>query len=564
MEKTGPENSFYQDGGDIVPLSKYLLVLIAWWREVVLGTILTGAGGAGLLLTAELILPRYESFCDVAIIPTETDVSIDNTLRTATNASQSRRFDAAARREALLGLIRNGSVAQAVAERLRSQGDEEEPKAARLLEQIRARLVTDSGTMGTIKNISDLIRITSRADGKEKAAFLANAWAEEYVKHVNVLYQQVPEDVIHGVLAELGRAQKTYAAAQQNLEAFLADNNISEPERQINLKKEFATRLRNFQIISFESLLSKSLETQTRRSELYKIQTSEKRKYIEMLHQTRRDLLRLQTNTRTLRQQIEESGETNIVSNNLAVLLLKAEAYGSLPDFSGVLDLHIDASVLNHAGGADQAADLDVLSTLLQNRLALTDKEIAALGKNLSEPDFSLLYSDLNAGDRSLSKSLTPELALLPGSAKNDSSTGADPLEASLREFLSESRDIPIVKDVENDIRSLEAKQERLNSTLTHLTRERDLRRSTLETLQNENIELVLTMASAGAQVRLATQAVPPEDTNYPSPLLIAFLSSLAGLSAAVCFAFVANRLGVYPLLGKHGRSLSEQLRDSR
>lgn len=559
MEKSEPQNSSFQQEKDVVPLGSYVLALAAWWRESLLGMILAGVGGAGLLLTAELILPRYESFCDVALIPTEANISIDDTLRMATTSKRARRVEVEARREGLLGLVHNGSVAMAVAERLGDRWDEKKPRAAELLEQIHARMVVSVQSQNRYR-VSDLVRITARADGAEKAAALADAWAAEYVKHVNVLYQQVPENVLRGVAGELTTAREAYAAAQQKLGAFVANNPVPQLERIIAEKKEVLENAQKVRTAATDAHFSRIRNQFEGTSALESILTDGRNSTLRERYETLRILHRLKKNAHALRLQIEVGGERSVGSNHLPLLLIKAEAYGSLSKLSDTLHINLNGAHPIHANSVEQKADLDALIESMEDLYAKTTLDV--------EKIITVLLTSENAGenDSSTPPSHIPSVydGLLQNSFRlNSPSAGKKRTLLSLDELTFEEHEV-FLPALEKEIQELEAEKEEAAAVLRSLTLDRDIQHSALEGLQNESVELQLTRASASAQVRLAAQAVPATDTIYPSPLLIAFLSGSAGLLAMMGFALAANGVGVRPPLGRRGPLRSKKRGDDR
>lgn len=562
MEKSEPQNSSFQQEIGVVPLGSYVFALAAWWRESVLSMILAGVGGAGLLLAAELILPRYESFCDVAIIPTEANVSIDDTLRMATTSVRARHFEAEARREGLLGLVHNGSVARVVAERLRNRWDEKKPEAAELLKQIHARLVVSNKVSGSRANVSDLIRITARTDGAKKAAAIASTWAEEYVKHVNVLYQQVPENVLHGVASELTAAREAYAVTQQKLEAFVANDSSSHLERLISQKKGIIENVQKVWIAATEAHFSKVLNTFESSSAHELILAEGRNSVLRENYEAIRILHRLRKNARALRLQIKDGGEGLVGSNYLPLLLLKAEAFGSLSKLSDALDINLDGTYPIHANLAEQEADVDAFIEAVDNQYTKMTQDIVEIVQLLSEIHGSE-NGQLNNIPPNFSKSPPDSLLIYSPSGSPGTPDTDHPFQMhfSVPDFDDEDSSL---SSLEEEIQVLTAEVEKNAAMLKYLTQDRDIRRSALESLQNESVELQLTRASASAQVRLAAQAVPAIDTIYPSPLLIAFLSGLAGLLTMMGFALVANGVGMRPPLGKRGPLWSKKRGDDR
>lgn len=234
------------------PLWKYLLVLTAWWREMVVGAALFTVLVSGAAWAVRLILPTYETFADVTIVGAMANRSLDD-APSVSGLNQRDRM--APRRAALAGLVHNTSVARKVIERLRGQLDEEEAREAVLLERIAAEIFMTRNV--NRREGSDLIRITARADSPEKTAAIANAWAEEYVIHVNRLYEPARESLTAAITEELKRAREDYHAAQSDLEAFMAGNNLDRLNRLIEAKNGILAQLTDLWRAGIDSRFSK-------------------------------------------------------------------------------------------------------------------------------------------------------------------------------------------------------------------------------------------------------------------------------------------------------------------
>lgn len=234
------------------PLWKYLLVLTAWWREMVVGAALFTVLVSGAAWAVRLILPTYETFADVTIVGATANRSLDD-APSVSGLNQRDRM--APRRAALAGLVHNTSVARKVIERLRGQLDEEEAREAVLLERIAAEIFMTRNV--NRREGSDLIRITARADSPEKTAAIANAWAEEYVIHVNRLYEPARESLTAAIAEELKRAREDYHAAQSDLEAFMAGNNLDRLNRLIEAKNGILAQLTDLWRAGIDSRFSK-------------------------------------------------------------------------------------------------------------------------------------------------------------------------------------------------------------------------------------------------------------------------------------------------------------------
>lgn len=545
MEKTASDNHLYPEGEEFIPLGRYAFVLVAWWREIILGAILTAVGGGGGLLAIQVILPQYESSADVAIIPTSTNVSIDDKLRTGMTESRLRGTEARARRYALVGLVFNGTVAKAVIERLGGKLDEEEAKAARLIQQISADMVSTGTTLSNEKILSDLIRITVRANTPEKASAIADAWGEEFVNHVNTLYQQVPTRVIRGITDEQSRAQASYETAQQNLEAFIANSKTSRLERRISMGIKTVEAYRALTDHLTESMFVEKIEDIKRARSVHEIETETSKRSLTEILNLRARLNILKTNARALWHQIEIGGEATAGSNELAILLLKTASFVNSPS-----ELPANLEIKHDLGNippdtAAQMANIDAIVNAIERQIEIYDTyEKKYLGQITSGRTVSS-YPPQENGSTTLPGKVGPEPYFLPSDRTPKSING-------------ESRWEPYIRDVENQTRLFEMEREKELSKLADLTRERDLRRSALGSLQNERVELLLTKASAAAQVRLASQSVSPVNQIYPRLKSVVPLSGVAGLLGMMGFVFFVNAVGVRPLLGRRRPDRSE------
>lgn len=498
-------------------LRRYVLVLIAWWREIIGGTALIAAGIGTAVLASQLLWPTYGTSADAVIIHAATNVSMDTTIEAAPERNRDR-ARLMARRAALLGLVHNGSVARAVIERLDGLLSERESTEARLLPKIDAALVVASNS--TLRYGSDLIRVTARTDSPEKAAAIADAWTEEYVSHVNRLYSRVPENLVASIAAAVESARRNYVAAQRDLERFTAVTSIDRVSRLIESKKEIVNQLR-------------VLETTTN--------TASIRAHTELLvdeYATRSKLLQLITAVRSLRTQIELGSEAGSASTGLALALLKVGIHSLSTDPPDSLEIKVDSSAF-HADTADQLADVDALLLSLEKQVEQSGMNVERLSENLyGEPTAAvgsgaLLAADAGGGSPNSSQRSSRFLDRLRSSVEGGISTPID-------SFLSE---------LEDEILDLEVKREAADAERASLVQHRDNMRSALESLEKESVELRLALAAETPQLRVASQAVVP--TNHDGlPLLpIVILAAIFGLLTMTCLACFANAMNWHPLL---------------
>lgn len=480
-------------------LREGILVLVAWWREIlclsVVGAIL-GTGWYALTLD-------YEAAADVVVLRARTGVVFDDE-RFTTLPDQGRQpaAELLAGRDTLFGLASSGAVALAVSERLNQEAADFEWEPASLLESVEAELVGARGARNTRGQTSAMVRIRARAGSPENAALIANAWAGAYVDLVNTLYAPDSAQQLASITHELANAQYAYDVAQRELEVFMASNE---------------TRRLGQEVMARVAVLTGYFSTE-----------------VESLNENRaasRRLRMLLSAVQSLREQAEMGGATSLASNGLAIQLLKVEAYvtaakaapseapsqsGDSPgltlDFGSFGNLHADAS--------SQRDDLGALEQALQSWLTHLDGEIARQTGNLLSSGFYSIFS------------ATP-LDELPG---------------------PESKDGAAVLSIESyyeDIRTLEARLEALRKRKEQLTSQRDRLFTALDVLRNKEAEFRLAAAVSQPELRLASPAVQPNSlpaigTHLLTPALV---SAAVGGLLGVAVAFFSNLLGRGPIL---------------
>ena len=482
-----------QDGYEGVGLRNYVLVLAAWWREIVLGAVLVAAAGVGSVLALNVVLPKYETTADVAIIHRDSAVSIDQTFRAVSEQTKrARTRDLASQRAALVGLVHHGGVAGKVLEQLSGLLEDDRYSVVDLLESVEAELVTLG--VATRRNQSDLIRITVSAASPQKAAAIADAWAREYVNAVNLLYEQVPQDLIDSVQNKLDEAKATYEDSQKRLEAFLAENSIGRLER-----KEAAIIEEIASLHELSKLRSYSMKHRTLHTTI---------DLISDYHDTKRRLTSLLEDVRSLRFEIGKGDEAGSVSNGIAIQLIKIQAYAMTNTLPEGIRIHVDKIRPIHTDAAKQRFEIERLSEALEVRIEKIDEDVQRLSDTIIEKS---RYIDL------------------PGSAQ-----GLDDVDQA-------------IEDREGTINMIQVQKETAAGKFDRLTQDRDLAKSILNTLQNEVIELQLSSAAASSQVRFVTPAVAPKDSAWPSPILTATIGGVLGLLIMPLFAFTANATGISP-----------------
>lgn len=327
---------------DEIDLRKYLDILIRWWREIVLITLTTVVLAAIGILALRFLLPaQYEASADVAIVRTVSDVNFDERFRTDPENLGTDFTSLSARRSALLGLVATGAIAQEVITQLGDSLSGNEQNPANLLDMVEAELASVAGPGSD----SDLIRINVTADNAEKAAAIANAWARIYVREVNTIYGQVPNEVMTSIQTELATAEKQYLTSQANLETFTASNRIDE-------------------LTGAVTILQQRVEQEVSLQKAYLLQWEDTQEQLATVS--------------ALRTQVEQGGEGAARSNMAALQILKMSVFGMTPE-----GLQVEVRDLPDVNQQAMLTDLDGLLQSLTQRLGDLETKIAAGGIQL-------------------------------------------------------------------------------------------------------------------------------------------------------------------------------------
>ena len=496
-------------------LREGILLLANWWREIVCLTLLSVIlGTAWYVVTLE-----YEAAADVVVLRARTGVVFDDE-RFTTLPEQGRQpaAELLAGRDTLFGLASSGAVALAVSERLNENANGIPWEPAGLLRSVDAELVGTRGARNTRGQTSAMVRITARAGSPSDAALIANAWAEAYVNLVNTLYAPNSARQLASITDELVQAQQAYNAAQDELEAFVSANEARQVEQEVAAR---VAVLEGY----FESEIEGLNENRA----------------------TRRRIRRLLSAVRSLGEQVETAGVTDLASNRLAIQLLKVEAYvtaskltpsdTSTPDDDSP-DLILDFGGFGnvHEGAPSQRADLEALDQALQSWLAGLDSAIARQSANLLSTGFYSAFPVTHFGESSVAPSG----------------------DGGVQEALG-------IETYYEDIRSLEARLEALVRQEAQLTSQRDRLFTALDVLRNREAEFRLAAVVSQPELRLASQAVQPLPLPSIGIHLLApvVISAVAGVVLGVGLTCIGNLSGNQPLLVRNPNREKGEPRES-
>jgi uncharacterized protein involved in exopolysaccharide biosynthesis len=225
---------------DEIDLKPYLQALLRrWW--VVIGIAAGMAVIVGVITT--LRTPPYTASASLLIVPASSQVTLDNrftsrdSLLFTTTTNQ---------REALLGLVKDPTLAERVANTLRAAGT----------------VPTDAGGselvgLITVETDGDLVKITARADSSDHARQIAEGWAQEYARLVAETYTRDATS-LELVQQQLREAQERYRTAQAAVEAFIAKGELAEAEQNMRRLSDIVNNARSAGTDRFASYLRRN------------------------------------------------------------------------------------------------------------------------------------------------------------------------------------------------------------------------------------------------------------------------------------------------------------------
>ena len=223
----------YSPYDDEIDLRKYLDILIAWWKEILLlGVVAAVAAGLGVFVLRAIATPQYEAKADIVMARLFSEIALDQRVSIS---GDSQGTNVVSRRAALVALVRSGIIAQAVSEELGDLLSAEERAPSKLLEKVQAETLMASDG----RTASDLIRVTVTADDPEKAATIANAWAKHYIRQANTVFGQIPQEGPRVGAGRLDGAATAHQAAYRP-QTYTATSPIDTLQRQIG-ERSFVT-----------------------------------------------------------------------------------------------------------------------------------------------------------------------------------------------------------------------------------------------------------------------------------------------------------------------------------
>ena len=543
MNANTEEDTSRQDGGSgRGNLSEYIVTLAAWWREIVLGAFLFAAIGGSAPLIQRYLFPKFEASALVAIVWTDdeyTGKSVnkgDGRLNITPFQADTK---AGAVRTTLIGLVKSGKIAETVAEQFNELHRERDRRFGK--SQLIGLISGEPAIIGfpSQANQTDLIRITAETDSPESAASLANLWAEEYRIEMNHLYQQRNSSLDNSGSNRLAELTNAYDKLKIKLEKFYRERKTPQLERQIKANEKYISYLQDIWHRTTTTLIGTKIRAQL--------------ESLERKYDTRIKLEELLSSAQGLLSQIEKGDEGAVSPNNeLAIELLKAQAYIITDGLPNTVEINFNNTLGIHMDLMEQSADLSGFVAFLRRRIdeislvitkqteALSVHLASSKGGNNPRAVQSPTHSTPRPKDGGASRVLPSKL-----------------FQVDIMRDLPASNDAPLLQFIsmkEDDNRSMRSQIENEAFMEQELTQERNLIQSTIGALQAHNADEMFGRTNAPLRLYLASPAVPPLQPSGLHPITATSISGCAALLIEIILVLILNAHGVRPFLNKRNR----------
>lgn len=537
---------------DEIDLRIYIDALLRWWWLIALAALVTGAVAFGV---SRLMPPVYEARAGVVTLKSRVEISLGSGFQSVTEddlslsaqvQGSSALLDRNKRRlNTLVGMVKNGVIAEQVSAELKDVLTEEEARPGELLANVRGEILSgDSGD-------SDTIQIIVSYTDPVKAAAIANAWARAFELHVNGVYGEASYSPFADISEQVTAAKVAFDQAQETYITFLGEEDrTAELTRQIEEDEVIIGRLRQGRQNSAATVIEAQTDTQQRvftttvASEIDANLTVFEAQKDELL----RDFLRAYTQTHRLetllddanlmRQQLVFGGDDSARTNGLALLAFKSRVFAAssgLPFETLELTLPSVDALSPESSAAQQLADIDAL-------IEAMEKEYSRLESLIAEQSGALLSGESYRFLDTLSPEYLNVEELASGQALERASDweGLLPFTALLEAPLSQE-----IERLEARVQALTAQVAQLQGRKEELQQNRDLAWSAYSNLLSKEQEIAIATTSAGSDVRFAIQAAPPQKPVSPKTLVNTVTGLAIGLMSGVFGAFLFSYLGL-------------------
>lgn len=543
---------------DELDLRLYLGILLHWWREILLLTLLFPILVFALATWfSRDEVPLYTAEAQVVIARITSTIELDERVSTTASASQT---DQLIWRNSLLAHAVSDDIARVVTEQLKDELPAEMQSPSVLARMVKADIASGSDT----RSSSNIIQISVTTPDPEISARVADTWAVAFVDYVNNLYGEVPEATLLRVEEERQRARTAYEAAQAEYEAYLGNNRLNELNRQITVKDSLRTaiiasavQIANTVAVSetvarlelYQALMGLPAESQL---EAVQLQQRDNRSRLAQTLEERQVLEGILRRARVMEDSLVAGGEGAAASNALALEILKVDAFARLPEEVGRKVLSIGATPGTLVTLDAQLADVRGLIAALETTLAGLDTEIA------ERYQYQVATPELAALDAMVTTNAAGQPVLVqPASAAYTASLAA--AYAGLLTPPSVLGELPLVArggmdaateqfvaQLEVELRELQAQLAVEQARQQDMVRTREIAWNAYDAMLTKAQELNVLRSSSNSELRMGSRAlVPARPDPEPSLLVPLVASGLIGLFLAALVALVSNALGV-------------------
>lgn len=343
---------------DEIYLRYYVQLLVKRWpliRDVVIVVVLATLV-FGVIMPG-MVPPTFTAKSYIGLVRSRATVVFDQRIQLASqDAASGPRAASEVRLNSVVRLVKHPSIATAVAPVL-----QEKIPLSELLGMVSAKLIDNT----------ELIEIKAVAGKSELAVEVANAWAKEYTKLINTLYAETPSEQLT-LESQIANNKARYQEAQARLVDFTRSSNaesLQQRARLFSIAVSYLTANTNKEALDIPPEFS--------------IVPPELRAIRELatFYQTKLKLQGVNRDAMSLQTQLEGGGDAEAFSSQLAVLVLKTQAFSSAPA-SAPVSIQLTQSV----GSNDRMRLLQDVASLVkavQSRLVDLDAQIQFNARSL-------------------------------------------------------------------------------------------------------------------------------------------------------------------------------------
>ncbi|MFP4394981.1 MAG: GumC family protein [Anaerolineales bacterium] len=536
-----------------IDLTIYIDILLRWWWLIGLAAILVGGSA---YVVSSLMTPTYEASAGVVLLKSKVEVSFGSGIESLTEEDlmfnsqvqgSSALIDRTARRlNTLTGMVKDGAIASQVAEALAGVLEPEELEPGVLSAKVKGELYSPEGG-----GESNTIQIIVSDEDPETAALIANAWAEAFEQHINMIYGVDAALPFEDIQSQVDNAKVAYDTAQAAWVEFLTEEDrIGELQRQVAEQEELLAKLRAGRQDSVVEIVTRQAEVQKRLFDVsvgseinFNLLTFEKR-LGEMLDEYRNAYERKQRfetllyEAGVIREQLVSGDDISARTMGLSIYTFKQKvlAAGGLP----VESLELQATSLEEVltvglSREEQLADLENLIAMMEADVAVQEAIIeqyeTALAQNQSYEFLQTLTPDYLDMTDSESEKALGRTADWKGLL-----TYSDILETPFTQEIDQ---------LEQEVRLLRAEVVRLQDLKEERQKERSLAWQTYSNLLSKKQEIDVAQATGSTEVRFASTAVPPRSPVGPRKMMNTAVGLAIGLMMGVFGAFLFDYIGM-------------------